>query len=181
MNNMSVPANTIEVHLRTPEQIFNSLDPSPFHERDLDDEAERYIVGSARELPGKGQINILVTLPEAACGSAMAKQIPHAIKYYFGYRARQIQQSLAELIKIGWRFLAIGMSVLVLCFLAIQYLNVTSGSSTMARLLEQSLLILGWVANWRPLEIFLYDWIPVRRQLLLLRRISAAHVVVRPV
>ena len=24
------------------------------------------------------------------------------------------------------------------------------------RLVEESLLILGWVANWRPLEIFLY-------------------------
>ncbi len=178
---MPTSANTIEVHLRTPEQIYNSLDPSPFHERDLDDEAERYIVGSARELPGKGSLNILVTLPQAACENPMARQIPHAIKYYFGYRAKQTQQSLTELIKIGWRFLAIGLSVLLLCFLAIQYLNITAGSSTMARLLEQSLLILGWVANWRPLEIFLYEWIPVRRQLLLLRRLSAAHVSVRPV
>jgi hypothetical protein len=28
-------------------------------------------------------------------------------------------------------------------------------------LFEQGLLIVGWVAMWRPLEIFLYDWWPI--------------------
>ncbi len=178
---MARDAHTIEIHLRAPEQLYNSLDPSPFHERDLDDEAERYIVGSARELGGAGPLRIVITLPTAACEAPMAKQIPHAIKYYFAYRARQAQQGLSELLTIGWRFLAIGLTVLALCFLAIQYLNVNESSSALLRLLEQSLLILGWVANWRPLEIFLYDWLPIRRQVTLLRRIAAAQVLVKAV
>ena len=37
----------IEVNLNRLTQLFNSLDPSPFHERDLDQEPEDYIVGSA--------------------------------------------------------------------------------------------------------------------------------------
>ena len=41
---------TIEVRVRELGQIFNSLDPSPFTERDLDDDAEAYIVGWAREV-----------------------------------------------------------------------------------------------------------------------------------
>jgi hypothetical protein len=45
--------------------------------------------------------------------------------------------------------------------------------------MEQSLLILGWVANWRPLEIFLYDWWPIRRRVILLRRLAAMPVEVR--
>jgi hypothetical protein len=178
---MAVLSNAVEVHLQNPEQIYNSLDPSPFHERDLDDEAERFIIGSARELRTKTPLNIIITLPQAACEDHMAKQIPHAIKYHFGHRARQTSQDLTELLRVGRRFMAIGLTVLLLCFLAIQYLNVSAASSTMARLLEQSLLILGWVANWRPLEIFLYDWIPVQRQLALLRRLSNAHIVVKPV
>jgi hypothetical protein len=173
--------NSIEIHLRSPEQLYNSLDPSPFHERDLDDEAERYIVGSAREVRGAGQLHLVITLPSAACDAPMARQIPHAIKYYFTYRARQARQNLNELLTVGWRFLGIGLTVLALCFLAIQYLNVTETSPAFVRLLEQSLLILGWVANWRPLEIFLYDWLPIRRQVVLLQRIAAAQVTVTPV
>jgi hypothetical protein len=30
----------IEIRLSRPQQLFNSLDPSPFHDRDLDQDAE---------------------------------------------------------------------------------------------------------------------------------------------
>ncbi len=49
-----------------------------------------------------------------------------------------------------------------------------------ARVLEQSLIIVGWVANWRPIEIYLYDWLPIRRRIVLFRRVSAAPLQVRP-
>ena len=32
------------------------------------------------------------------------------------------------------------------------------------QVVEESLLIFGWVANWRPIEIFLYEWWPVVRR-----------------
>lgn len=41
----------IEVRLRDLGQLFNSLDPSPFLDRDLDAEAEKFIVSWAHELP----------------------------------------------------------------------------------------------------------------------------------
>ena len=43
------PAAAIEIRLSRAQQLFNSLDPSPFHERDLDQDAEEYIVDSADE------------------------------------------------------------------------------------------------------------------------------------
>ncbi len=46
--------DVIEVHLRTVDQLFNSLDPLPFHKPDLDEKAERYITGWAREIKGSG-------------------------------------------------------------------------------------------------------------------------------
>ena len=48
------------------------------------------------------------------------------------------------------------------------------------RLVEESFLILGWVANWRPLEIFLYDWWPIARRRDLYRRLSNAVVEAKP-
>ena len=36
-------------------QLFNTLDPFPFKERDLDSDVEEYIVGWARELPREDQ------------------------------------------------------------------------------------------------------------------------------
>jgi len=48
------------------------------------------------------------------------------------------------------------------------------------KIVEESFLILGWVANWRPLEIFLYDWWPLARRRDLYRRLSAAKVEKKP-
>jgi hypothetical protein len=43
----------IELHVEKIGQLFNTLDPMPFRKRDLDREAEEYIVSWARELPRK--------------------------------------------------------------------------------------------------------------------------------
>lgn len=38
-------SRSISVKLRDINQLFNSMDPSPFIEKDLDDKAEEFIVG----------------------------------------------------------------------------------------------------------------------------------------
>jgi hypothetical protein len=176
---MSAEPSVIEVHVRTAKQLFNSLDPSPFHERDLDVEAEQYIVGWAREIRASGPLKLIVTLSDPAQDVEIVQRIPEAICNYFSYRANQSQQDIRELLRIGWRSLAIGFTVLVICFVGIQYLEFAQIQSAVARLAEQSLIILGWVANWRPLEIFLYDWWPIRRRVVLFRRLAAMAVEVR--
>ena len=49
-----------------------------------------------------------------------------------------------------------------------------------AELIAESLLIFGWVANWRPIEIFLYDWWPLVRRRNLYQRLAAAQVELKP-
>jgi hypothetical protein len=39
----------IEIFVDKIEQLFNSMDPSPFHEKDLDHDAEEFIVSWAQE------------------------------------------------------------------------------------------------------------------------------------
>jgi len=48
-------------------------------------------------------------------------------------------------------------------------------------LLSESLIIGGWVALWRPMEIFLYDWWPIRAEARLLDRLAAMPVSVHGV
>ena len=45
-----------------------------------------------------------------------------------------------------------------------------------AEIVREGLLIGGWVAMWRPLEIFLYDWWPIRAEAHLFDRLSAMAV-----
>lgn len=98
-------------------------------QRDLDDEAERYIVGWAREIEGAGPLRLIVTLPAAARDAAAAQRIPDAVHNYFSYRAGRTRQDLRELLRIGWHSLAIGLVVLLPCFVAIQNMKLSERAS----------------------------------------------------
>ncbi len=43
-------------------------------------------------------------------------------------------------------------------------------------ILRESLVIGGWVAMWRPIEVFLYDWRPIRAEARLYDRLAAMPV-----
>ena len=170
----------IAIRVRTVMQLFNSLDPSPFRERDLDPHTEEFVVGWARELPHGGAVHASwwnCRAEEAAKPEAAG--IGEAFANYFHHRAEATDRDLRELFRVGWRSLAIGLVVLVACLVGSQVVAKMIRNAVVARVLEESLIIVGWVANWRPLEIYLYDWWPIRRRIQFYRRIAAAPVKVR--
>ena len=65
--------------------------------------------------------------------------------------------------KEGWTSLLVGLSFLGLCLLAIGLVGLNRPEA-FPNFLKQSLTIAGWVAMWRPMEIYLYDWWPLRRR-----------------
>ena len=52
----------IELKLSNLNQLFNSMDPSPFHERDLDANAEEFIVSWAMEHPRQDELGLVIHL-----------------------------------------------------------------------------------------------------------------------
>lgn len=166
----------IDIRIRELAQLFNSLDPSPFHERDLDDDAEEYIVSWARELPPELPICLAIHLPEAEAAKARERGLETAISNYFAERSMRLDRDLRELFRIGWKYLSIGIPVLVACLLASQLARAGMGTGPVARAIEESFIIVGWVANWKPIETFLYDWWPLRRRRDLYRKLAEANV-----
>jgi len=169
----------IAIRVRTIMQLFNSLDPSPFRERDLDPHTEEFVVGWARELPLGAPFTIVVEMPAEEAARPEATRLGEAFANYFQQRAEVTDRDLRELFRVGWRSLIIGLVVLIACLVGSQIASKMVTNAVVARVLEESLIIVGWVANWRPLEIYLYDWWPIRRRIQLYRRIAAAPVWVR--
>lgn len=168
MNSAAEPTHRpIEIRIREVGQLFHSLDPLPFRERDLDAAVEEYVVGWARELPGSGPIDVIVHLPKGEAAREDAGHIAEAISSYFTYRAEVVSGELKELFRVGRVSLLIGLGVLAACIVMGRLLGGLLGASYLGRFFDEGLIILGWVANWRPIQIFLYDWWPLagRRQL----------------
>jgi hypothetical protein len=173
-------ADAIEIRIESIAQLVHSLDPSPFHEKDLDKDAEEFIVSWARELPSDIPLKIVVHLPGKQLALPEAKNIGPAITRFFSYRAQMIGLELKELFRIGRRSLAIGAAVLVISIFASQSVAANLQPRPLGKVIEESLLIFAWVANWRPIEIFLYEWWPIARRRGLYRRLAAAKVELRP-
>jgi hypothetical protein len=174
------PTTAIELRVDDVGQLFDTLDPFPFRERDLDPHAEEYIVGWARELPLDQPIVIIIHLPPEKASEKTAEDVRQSFSHYFDYRAGIVRRDLNELFRIGRRSLAIGTLVLVVSIGTAQIVVGMGLNETIARLVEESSVILGWVANWRPFEIFLYDWWPIWRRLRLYRRLAEAEVRISP-
>ena len=171
------PHHKVEVRLDNLRQFFNSMDPSPFYERDLDPDAEHYIVSWAEEFPHHEPVALVlhVETPDAAAQQAMVEGAVHT---HFSNQARLAGLEFRHLMRIGARSLVIGLGVLALCLVL---------SGTLARddgpardVLRESLLIGGWVAMWHPMQIYLYGWWPLLRRRRTYEKLARMPVEIRP-
>lgn len=169
----------IEVRIAEISQLFDTLDPYPFPERDLDQDAEEFIVGWARELPRDHPLKIVLHIPAAVVAKVNADEIAASIHRHFDYRAGVIARDINDLFRVGRLSLVIGLAVLAAGLVAAQAIAPGPNPSPFQSFLEQSIVIVSWVANWRPIQIFLYDWWPLVRRRNLYRRLAAADVELR--
>jgi hypothetical protein len=79
MDNSPDSDANIEIRLGRPQQLFNSFDPSPFHERDLDEDAEAYIVDSVDEFPLQKRLRLIIHLPADQLPAGDVPDLPQAI------------------------------------------------------------------------------------------------------
>ena len=161
----------ISLKLRDLNQLFNSMDPSPFIEKDLDDRAEEFIVGWAREFPTDAHVRLRVHLEKWPTEDDPKELIRKAVHNHFSHRAELTRLEFSALMKQGWTSLLIGLSCLAVCLIVSKVL-LQSEAGTWANILQESLTIAGWVAMWRPMQIYLYDWWPLRRRARIFERLS---------
>src|SRR6476619_5901527 len=109
-----IPAEcrVIEVRVAELRQLFNSIDPSPFRERDLDPKAEEFIVDWALAAPRTASLAIVVHLDRSAGLADEAVALRDSMHEYFSQRAVATRQRLRELFGRGRISLVIGLAML---------------------------------------------------------------------
>jgi hypothetical protein len=173
----SVAEPKIEMRLARLAQLFNSLDPSPFRERDLDADAEDYIIGSAEEISRRRPLQLLIHLPANELPRGGTHEISEAVHNYFAYREVHQRRRLRRLFHDGQIALATGLMFLLCCTL-LREVALSFSHGSVSEVAVEGTLIVGWVAMWRPLEIFLYDWVPIRRRCRILAKLAKMPVIV---
>jgi hypothetical protein len=166
----------LEIRIGELNQMFNAMDPAPFRERDLDPRAEEFIVEWARELRHDGPLGLVVQLDRQAGTKEEAAMLRDAVHEFFTLRAHVTRQRLRQVLRVGRTSLMIGLIFLALLIELSNLLGSWTAGSNSGGIVRESLLIGGWVAMWRPLEVFLYDWWPILREARLLDRLAGMAV-----
>jgi hypothetical protein len=169
-------SGVIEVYVRALDQLFDSMDPSPFHEKDLDRNAHEYIVSTARELSPSGKMALRVYLAKPVGLPDEGKILGEAIRVYFARQEEAARRTLHEKWSWGWFNLLIGLTLLAVSVIIGEVVARRLGQGPLATVLRESLLIGGWVAMWRPVDFFLYEWWALRAELRLFERLSRVAV-----
>ncbi|MGK5095337.1 hypothetical protein WDW89_25405 [Deltaproteobacteria bacterium TL4] len=151
----------IELKLQNIQQLFNTLDPSPFYEQDLDNDAEDYIMNSVNDFSLKTPLSLVLHLNQELSAKESRDSLRQAIHNFFSYRATMAQHELRFTLRQGRISLLIGLGFLVFCIMLRQLIS-TLGASPWYDLLAEGSLISGWVAMWWPIHTFLYAWWPIR-------------------
>jgi hypothetical protein len=165
----------IELKLTELNQLFNSMDPSPFHERDLDHDAEEFIVSWAQEHPKQHDLKLVVHLSEFPADVDDAqKLVADSLAHYFDYRANMALRELKLLMRDGRAAFIIGLIFLALCQITATLL--APPVANWQNIAREGLTIIGWVAMWKPLDIYLYRWWPLLARRRLYQRLSRMPV-----
>lgn len=172
-----IPGNCelIEVHVSDLRQLFNPIDPSPPREKDLDSRAEEFIVAWARASKRDAQLALQVEV-DTPVRPDEAETVRDAVHEFFRQRSLSASRRLSQLFRIGRTSLLIGIAFLAAAVTAAGLIDRSFGHTTAGALLRESMVIGGWVALWRPLEIFLYDWWPILAERKLYDRLRAMPV-----
>ncbi len=162
----------IKVSVNNSRQLFNDRDPSPFKDHDLDENFVRYLLNSVQAYPFKTNIRLKIEIEKEPGSSSDQAKIQEAIHSYFQYEAALVHSRKKKSVREGRLFLLIGLISLFGCLSLSQVLESAFAQSKFMLIMQEGLVIIGWVTMWRPLEMFLYDWRPLHEQEIYMNKLA---------
>jgi hypothetical protein len=173
-----IPHNSeiVELKIKNINQLFNSFDPSPFIEKDLDDDAVQYIFSSFSEHHLKTKIKIMIHLPESKRGKFNEEHIRDSIRNFFVYKDMIANNEVDLKIDEGKKSLLIGLTFLVFCLSAKHSIELFLPENIFTIISSEALMIFGWVSMWKPISNMLYDWWPLRKSERIYDKISRSEI-----
>lgn len=160
--------------------LFESLDPAPHPERDLDPHAEQFLVSWAEDIARDLPLRLTVQVAQWPLETDAADMVEQAVRHHFQELERLTRGQIRALMREGRIALAIGASFLIVCVSAGNALAGLLHGTAWAEIVRETLSIGGWVAMWRPMQIYLYDWWPLKSRERLFHRMARMSVRLRP-
>ena len=145
-----------------------------YGKRMLNRNAEEFLIEESEKHHYRTAIYLKVYLPPDALNRS--QEIEAAVHQHFTYRKNKSLKQLSRTLQFGWRSLLVAivfLSLLVSFTLLVIKQMPEGGLSIIFR---EILIILGWVALWRPADLLLYEWRQFKRDASLFKRLAQCKI-----
>jgi hypothetical protein len=165
----------IELHLRSPDQLFDLRDPAPFRERDLDDDAVAYLLAAMEDVRRHRKIELRFLFAASVDASKItADELEASIRAHFRYERERERRKITTARRQGQLALVAALGLLTAALTAANRLEQYAATHTGWKVVREGLTIFGWVVLWNPVEALLFGWIPSAQRARLFGRIERA-------
>lgn len=138
---------------------------------------ERAVAGaSALGVAARGRARLVVRMPSP--GPDDARRIAASVATYVTARRADAGLRMVALRREGVRTLGVAAVFIAACLLAWLTVEIYPHEGLLKDLARDGVVIAGWVALWRPLDLLLFDTWLLRRDRRILEAVAAMPVVV---
>lgn len=163
----------IILELHDVKQLLIAPDSRFYGKRMLSPDAEEVVIEEATT-SSNDQIHLKIHLLNDEISSK--DEISTAIHQHFTYRRKKSERQLQKVLQLGWRSLLISIVFLGLLVSLTPVILKLLPEGGLSITFRELLIILGWVALWRPADLLLYEWRPFKREVILFRKLELCKV-----
>lgn len=116
----------IEARVKDPRQLFDARDPSPFRERDLDDDFVEYITSFSKEFSFSKELKIIIYIDQVETEDLATSSIVEGIREFFKYKIDLQRGELKRFLRRAQIYLLMGIVILIACILGAQSISIES-------------------------------------------------------
>lgn len=140
----------------------------------VDSDASEYLHNKADLIRLNHDVRLEVSIPKI---SGEEKELATKVLHrFFDYKTQVAKKDLAHNFAQGITSIIFSVILVISCALIYILFKVLGASDGLMTLISSILIIACWVAVWTPVEIFLFNWWPIRHEVRVYRKLSTMEV-----
>jgi hypothetical protein len=166
---------------KTPGQLFDEEDPTPFPDKELTDEAEDAIAGHLDEYRVSRPANLVIELPEKDITGISPSLITKGVQNHFRFRYDDVSHDMKIHLREGiYSIILLLVNVtILLVFVYFATKNEIPLDAVTTALIIGFITIMNWVTVWHTYEHFMYNYRNLARQRWIFEKITNIPIEIR--
>ncbi|MEM4756216.1 MAG: hypothetical protein QW594_03720 [Candidatus Woesearchaeota archaeon] len=154
-------AYLLEIRITSLKEFFDPHDPSPLHKRDLNPRIVDMILKQLVIFPANERIRILIHLPSRFKKKGIEQLLEDAVKHHFEFEYLDTQLHLKRRRAKAKKTLLVASIIFVCLMAAARVIEWIFPDHVLWHFISEGLTVGAWVTMWHPIEMLLYEWIPL--------------------